>query len=82
MSDPRTDRPPAADLEHPAVPDMLAELGPLAYGLVALGQEGPLAEIRTLQESRAARLPAQADRSPERGARSETLLDELGELDL
>lgn len=80
MSDSQTDLP--RDTESDPAPDMLAELGPLAYGLFALGQDGPLSEVRTLDQSRAAQVPAQADRSPEREARSEALLDELGELDL
>lgn len=80
MSDPRTDRP--GETERVVAPDMLAELGPLAYGLLVLGQSASLNEVRTLEQSRAAQVPAQADRSPEREARSEALLDELGELDL
>jgi hypothetical protein len=83
MSEPRTDQ---ADLapepERDAAPDMLAELGPLAYGLLTLGQDGPLTQIPSLQQSRTAQIPAQSDSSPERDTRSEALLDEFGELDI
>ena len=83
MSEPRNGQ---ADLqpepERDAAPDMLAELGPLAYGLLALGQNGSLKQVHTLQASRSARVPAQSDCSPERDTRSEALLDELGELDI
>ncbi len=82
MSDPRNDLP--TDLDREPAPDMIAELGPLAYGLFALSERGPLAEVRTLADSRATHLPAQAERAPEPepASRSETLLDELGNLDL
>ena len=63
-------------------PDMLAELGPLAYGLFALSEPGPLSEVRSLADSRAGQVPAQAERTPEREARQDALLDELGALDL
>lgn len=76
----RTDLP--TEVEREVAPDMLAELGPLAYGLFALGQDGSLGEVRTLAESRAAQMPAQVDRSSEKVTGSGTLLDELGELDL
>ena len=68
--------------ERAAAPDMLAELGPLAYGLLVLGQDGPLSQVHTLQQSRSAQVPAQSDHSPEHHTRSEALLDELGELDI
>lgn len=83
MSEPRTDQTGVpTELERDAAPDMLDELGPLAYGLFALGQDGSLNDIRSLQQSRATRVPAQADRSPEPDSRADALLDELGELDL
>lgn len=71
-----------AEPERQAAPDMLAELGHLSYGLLTLGQERSLGQLRSLQESRNAQLPAQYDHSPERDTRSEALLDELGELDI
>lgn len=80
MSDPRTHLP--LEAERGAAPDMLAELGPLAYGLFVLAQGETLDQIRTLEESRVAQVPAQADHSSDRDTRSEALLDELGELDL
>lgn len=83
MNEPRTHATALpSDSDREAAPDMLAELGPLAYGLVALSEDGPLSAVRTLPESWAAQVPAQADRSPEQDARSEALLGELGELDL
>lgn len=79
-------RPGRVDLpqepERDAAPDMLAELGPLAYGLLVLGQDGPLTHVHTLQQSRSAQVPAQADHSSDRDTRSEALLDEFGELDI
>lgn len=80
MSDRRTDLP--TEFERDVAPDMLAELGPLAYGLFALCQDGSLAEVRTLTDSKALQMPAQVDRSSESKAGSEALLDELGELNL
>jgi hypothetical protein len=84
MSDPnsadRTDLP--TELEREPAPDMLAELGPLAYGLFALSARGPLTEVRSLADSRAGQVPAQAARTPEREDRQDALLGELGELDL
>lgn len=77
---------PATELEREPAPDMLAELGPLAYGLFALSERGALTEVRTLADSRAAQVPAQANRPPEpeveAEARQNALLGELGELDL
>ncbi|GAA0635609.1 hypothetical protein GCM10009547_44700 [Sporichthya brevicatena] len=63
-------------------PDMVGELGPLAYGLVVLSEIDDLADVNTLTESQAARLPAQAGPSLERDLRTEALLGELGDLDL
>jgi hypothetical protein len=63
-------------------PDPAAALGAVAYGLFVLNDAGPLAEIATLDESSAARIPAQEGRSFERDLFQEKLLGELGALDL
>jgi hypothetical protein len=68
--------------EPELAPDMLAELGPLAHGLFVLSEPGPLAGVRSLADSRASQLPAQAERAPEREAHQDALLGELGDLDL
>lgn len=83
MSDARDDRSALpADLDHEPAPDMIAELGPLAYGLFALGAPAPLTEVRALADSRAAKVPAQVERAAELHGRQDAILDELGELDL
>ena len=81
MREPRTGQ---ADVptEPDAAPDMLAELGPLAYGLLTLGEKGSLSQVHSLPESRKAQVPPQSDYSPELDTRSEALLDALGELDI
>ena len=71
-----------ADLEREPAPDMIAELGPLAYGLFALSEPGPLTQVRPLADSRAPQVPAQADYRPGREPRGEAVLGESGELDL
>ncbi len=83
MNESRSDRnATSTDGELGPSPELLAELGPLAYALLALGEAGPLAKVQSLDASQAARVPAQADRPSERDTRSEALLGELGELDL
>lgn len=68
-------------LDREPAPDMLAELGPLAYGLFVLSEQGPLTDVRALNDSRAGQLPVQAERAPDRDARQDVLLGQLGELD-
>ncbi|WP_019874586.1 hypothetical protein [Sporichthya polymorpha] len=70
------------DADRTPAPDMLGELGPLAYGLVVLSEIDDLADVSTLSERQAAQLPSQVERTVERDARSEALLGELGALDL
>ena len=84
MSEPRTDRTGRTDLpsEAEAAPDMLAELGALACGLFDLSEPRPLTEAGPAEADPGPRVPAQADRSPERAPGSDALLDELGDLDL
>ena len=79
---PKTDPALPTETERAPAPDMLAELGPLAYGLFALAQPGELTAVRTLPDARAAQVPAQAGPSPERESRQDALLGELGALDL
>lgn len=68
--------------EAPA-PDILAELGELAYGLFALAEAGELGEVRSLEDSRAGHVPAQAERITEsETARRQALLGELGSLNI
>ena len=70
------------DQNSPEAADTVAELGPLAYGLFVLSEPGELDAVPTLEERRAAQVPAQAQRSCERDVRQEKLLGELGALDL
>ena len=64
-------------------PDMLAELGPLAYGLFALAEPGELAEVSALADSIPAWVPPQAERVADSDTvRQQALLGELGSLDL
>jgi hypothetical protein len=72
----------AADNTDADAPNIIAELGPLAYGLFVLAEPGPLDEIEPLSEARAKHLPTQSARSIDREAFQEKLLGELGELDL
>lgn len=82
MSDPREPRDSTALPAAPA-PDILAELGELAYGLFALAEAGELSEVRSLEDSRAGQVPAQAERiSASDSARRQALLGELGSLDI
>ncbi len=83
MSNPNSaDRPELpTELEREPAPDMLAELGPLAYGLFVLSEQGPLSGVRSLGDRQAGQVPAQAERTPERETRQNALLGEFGELD-
>lgn len=79
MTEPRE----PVDLPEPPTPDILAELGELAYGLFALAEAGDLSEVRSLEDSRAGQVPAQAVRVSESDtARRQALLGELGNLDI
>ena len=78
MSDPTPNLP----AEPEQSPDMVAELGALAYALFALNESGPLADVRPLSEAREAHVPTQGGRSLERDLFQEKILGELGALDL
>lgn len=72
-----------SESDREPAPDMLAELGPLAYGLLILSETGPLTEIRALTDSQGAQIPAQSGHVLQSDrARQEALLGELGRLDL
>lgn len=66
----------------PQPDDVIAELGPLAYGLFVLSEPGELTEVKSLDESKAAIVPSQTSRTLERDLFQEKLLGELGALDL
>lgn len=79
MTDPRE----PVVLPEPPAPDILTELGELAYGLFALAEPGDLDGVRSLGDSRAGQVPAQAERiSENETARRQALLGELGSLDI